>query len=151
MIQQIFENKKQFIGLLLLADEEEAMIDKYLNHGDMFVMYVDGKPMAVCVVTGENIVEIKNLAVLTEFQNKGYGRKFITFIEDKYKCNTLLVGTGDSPLTIPFYKKCGFAESYRVKDFFVNNYKKPIYEAGVQLKDMVCLEKQVEKEKENYV
>ncbi|MDE5792007.1 MAG: GNAT family N-acetyltransferase, partial [Oscillospiraceae bacterium] len=53
----------------------------------------------------------------------------------------LRVGTGDSLLTIPFYEKCGFKESYRVKNFFIDNYNHPIFECGKQLIDMVYLEK----------
>lgn len=33
IIQQI-ENKKQYLDLLLLADEQESMIDRYLEHGE---------------------------------------------------------------------------------------------------------------------
>ena len=36
-IKEIKENKKQFLSLLLLADEQEDMIDKYLNKGTMYV------------------------------------------------------------------------------------------------------------------
>ena len=32
-IKEIKENKKQFLPLLLLADEQEDMIDRYLNKG----------------------------------------------------------------------------------------------------------------------
>ena len=65
----------------------------------------------------------------------------IQFVLEKYKdsCVELLVGTGDSPLTIPFYQKCGFTEKYRLKNFFTDNYDHPIFEAGVQLVDMVYL------------
>ena len=55
----------------------------------------------------------------------------------------LQVGTGDSPLTIPFYEKCGFVRSHSVKNFFADNYDHPIYEGGVQLKDMIYLRKQL--------
>jgi len=51
----------------------------------------------------------------------------------------MLVGTGDSPLTVPFYQKCGFTEHHRVKNFFTDNYDHPIFEAGIQLVDMVYL------------
>ena len=53
----------------------------------------------------------------------------------------MLVGTGDSPLTIPFYQKCGFTEAFRVKNFFTDNYDHPIWEGGKLLTDMVYLEK----------
>ena len=53
----------------------------------------------------------------------------------------MYVGTGDSPLTLPFYEKCGFKVSYRVKEFFIENYDNPIYECEKQLTDMVYLKK----------
>ncbi|MEX1308569.1 MAG: GNAT family N-acetyltransferase, partial [Eubacteriales bacterium] len=37
-IIKITENKKQYLDLLLLADEQEDMIDRYLTRGDMFVL-----------------------------------------------------------------------------------------------------------------
>ena len=40
-IQVIKENKKDFLSLLLLADEQENMIDKYLERGIMFALYDD--------------------------------------------------------------------------------------------------------------
>ena len=58
------ENKKQFISLLLLADEQESMVDHYLEKGNMYVLE-DGNVKAECVVTdeGNGILEIKNIAV----------------------------------------------------------------------------------------
>jgi hypothetical protein len=53
----------------------------------------------------------------------------------------MLVGTGDSPATIPFYQKCGFVISHRIKDFFIDNYDHPIFEGGKRLTDMVYLKK----------
>ncbi len=32
-IERIIENKKRFLDLLLLTDEQEGMIDKYLPNG----------------------------------------------------------------------------------------------------------------------
>lgn len=143
-IREIKECKKIYIELLLLADEEEKMVDKYLERGNMFVLD-DGGIKAECVVTqeGDNVIEIKNIAVYPEYQKKGYGKKFIEFIENKYKndFDIIRAGTGDSKLTVPFYENCGFRRSYCIKDFFANNYDKPIYEDGIRLKDMVCLEK----------
>ena len=46
------ENKKQYIDLLLLADEQESMIDRYLERGDMFVLNDNGVK-AICVVADE--------------------------------------------------------------------------------------------------
>lgn len=37
-IRKVNENKKQFLTLLLLADEQEDMIDRYLEKGAMYVL-----------------------------------------------------------------------------------------------------------------
>lgn len=58
------------MSLLLLADEQETMIDKYIGRGDMFVMYTqDGVTICSAIVTdeGNGICEIKSLAVASEF------------------------------------------------------------------------------------
>lgn len=143
-IKLIKENKKDFLDLLLLADEQENMIDKYLERGDLFALY-DDDLKTVCIVTkeDENTYEIKNIATYEKYQGQGYARKLINYIFDVYKdkCKTILVGTGDSPITVPFYEHCGFKYSHRIKNFIIDNYDKPIFEGGKQLIDMVYLRK----------
>ena len=143
-IREVNENKKQFIALLLLADEQENMIDHYLEKGTMYVLE-DGNVKAECVVTDEDngILEIKNIAVDPKNQGNGYGKALIDFLAEKYaeEYSILQVGTGDSPLTIPFYEKCGFIRSHKIPNFFTDNYNQPIYEGGVQLIDMVYLQR----------
>ena len=144
-IEQIRENKKQYLDLLLLADEQEDMVDRYLDEGEMFVLY-DPEAVGECVVVKleEGVYEIKNIATDPSVHGKGYGRALIEFVVQHYAglCKQLLVGTGDSPLTIPFYEKCGFKEHHRLKNFFTDNYDHPIIEAGVQLVDMVYLSRE---------
>ena len=134
--------------MLLLGDEDEKMIDKYLERGEMYILDDNGIK-AECVVTdeGNKILEIKNIAVSPKFQKQGYGKKLIEFITEKYSENFSVIqaGTGDSPLTISFYEKCGFRKSHIVKNFFIDNYKNPIYEEGVQLIDMIYLQKNLKK------
>ena len=143
-IKKVISDKKEFLDLLLLADEQESMIDRYLERGDMFVLYDDGLK-ALCVVTreGEGVYEIKNIATVPEYQGKGYARALIEFIIDNYREQyaILQVGTGDSPLSIPFYEKCGFVRSRIIPNFFTDNYDHPIYESGIQLVDMVYLQR----------
>ena len=141
-IREVTENKKQYLSLLLLADEQENMIDRYLQRGTMYVLD-DGGIRGECVVTdeGNGILEIKSLATEPDCHGKGYGRALIEFVAARYagKYSVLQVGTGDSPLTVPFYEKCGFVRSHRIENFFTDNYDHPIYECGVQLVDMVYL------------
>lgn len=143
-IKTIKENKKRFLDLLLLADEQESMIDKYLDRGDMFALY-DSDLKSICVVTQEreDIFELKNLATDEKYQGQGYGSRLVKYLFEYYKDKgkTMLVGTGESPLTLPFYEHCGFKQSHRVKNFFVDNYDHPIYENGIQLIDMIYLKK----------
>lgn len=143
-IREVNDNKKQFISLLLLADEQENMIERYLEKGTMYVLE-DDEVKAECVVTneGNGILEIKNIAVVPEYQGKGYGKILLDFLVRKYTglYSVLQVGTGDSPLTVPFYEKCGFVRSHIVPRFFTDNYDHPIYEGGIQLVDMVYLQK----------
>ena len=141
-IFQVKENKKEYLSLLLLADEQEDMIDRYMERGVMFVLDDDGVK-GECVITdeGDGVLEIKNIAVAPGHQRKGYGKALIEYIADRYRerYSILQVGTGDSPLTIPFYEKCGFVRHHIVKNFFTDNYDHPIYECGAQLVDMVYL------------
>lgn len=145
-IIEIKENKKQYLTLLLLADEQEDMIDKYIEKGTMYVLDDNGIKCE-CVVTdeGNGILEIKNIATVPEYQKKGYGKAMIDFLIQKYKdrYQILQAGTGDSPLTIPFYEKCGFVRSHCIKNFFLDHYNHPIYECGVQLTDMVYLQRKI--------
>ena len=141
-ILEISKNKKQYMELLFLADEQEDMIDKYINRGTMYILDDNGVK-AECVVTdeGNGILEIKNIATNPKFQGMGYGKSLIDFVANKYKNKfyILQVGTGDSPATIGFYIKCGFSHSHIIKNFFTDNYNHPIYEEGVKLVDMIYL------------
>ena len=75
-IYPVLHNKKQYLDLLLLADEQESMIDRYLERGEMFVLTDAGNIKAACVVTreAEDVFEIKNIATYPQFQRQGYGR-----------------------------------------------------------------------------
>lgn len=140
-IRKIIGDKKEYIDLLLLADEQEDMIDKYLERGEMFVLDDNGVK-AECVITqeGDGVYELKNIAVLPDCQRKGYGKNLIEFLLTHYSdCNVLFVGTGDCHSILSFYNICGFTESHRIKNFFIDNYDHPMFEDEKQLIDMVYL------------
>ena len=136
----IKKNKKDFLDLLLIGDEQESMIYKYLERGELFALYGD-ELIAASVVTdeGNGVFEIKNISVCPKFQRQGYGTKFIKYLIDFYKdkFTMMLVGTGGD--TVNFYQKCGFTISHRIENFFTDNYDHPIFENGKQLKDMIYL------------
>ncbi len=135
----ISDNKRAFLPLLLLGDEQEEMIDRYLDRGTLWALYDGGVLRCVCVVTeeGDGDFEIKNLAVAPGSQRRGYGRAMVEHAARQCRGRRLLAGTGDSPLTVPFYQACGFQEDHRIPNFFTEHYDHPIYEAGRRLVDMV--------------
>jgi len=137
-------DKAKYMDLLLIADESEFMIEKYLYRGEMFALY-DDDLKTLCVVTQEEpgVCEIKNIVTVPQYQRKGYGQSLISYIIDYYKdsAKEIYVGTGDSPMTLNFYEKCGFKRSHVAKNFFIDNYDHPMYEDGKQLVDMIYLKR----------
>ena len=80
-ILEVMENRKNYIELLLLADEQEDMIDK----GKMYVLDDNGiKCECVVIDVGNGVLEIKNIATVPEYQGKGYAKAMIDFIITKY-------------------------------------------------------------------
>ena len=145
-IEKITHNKKQYLDLLLLADEQENMIDKYLENGDMFALFDDDlKTVCVVVAIDSETCELKNIATYPKYQGKGYAKILIKFISDFYKdkYKAMLVGTGEVPSILSFYNSCGFEKSHCIKNFFTNNYDHPMFEEGIQLIDMIYLKKEL--------
>jgi Predicted P-loop ATPase fused to an acetyltransferase len=143
-IEKITERKKRFLDLLLLADEQEDMLDRYLERGEMFALF-DPDLKSLCVLTDEGggVCELKNLATYVEYQGQGYATRLLehVFRHCQGKYSSMLVGTGENPRTLAFYERQGFVFSHCLKNFFTENYREPIVEAGVRLTDMICLKK----------
>lgn len=142
-IRMVQGSRQAFLPLLLLADEQESMVAKYLNRGQLFALY-DPEVRAVCLVADEGggVFEIMNLAVLPAHQRRGYGQALVRHVLRFYrqKGHTLRVKTGDSPLTLPFYAACGFKEVARDIGYMLRHYDHPILENGRQIVDQVILE-----------
>ena len=137
------EDKKKNLALLLLADPEEEAIDKYINDCEIFEFYHKDILIGQGAIKqlSSTIYEIKNFAIYEKFHNCGYGKILINLLCKKYLENfkniEILVGTSEQG--VGFYKKCGFQFSHVIKDFFITNYKQPIFENGIQCKDMFYL------------
>jgi len=142
-IVEIKSDKKKFLQLLLIGDESETMIDRYLDHGNLYAGILNGIPITVCVALtiDDTTVEIKNLAVSPSFQRRGFGRRMLEHVEKLNTNKSIILGTGETPSTLRFYEKCGYRYSHRVPNFFTNNYSNPIIEEGVLLRDMIYLKK----------
>ena len=142
----ITENKKDFLPLLLLGDEQESQIDKYLERGELFALY-DRDVKSVCVVTdeGDSTLGIQNLATDESSQRQGYASRLIEYIANHYagRYDKIILGTGDVPEILGFYERRGFAVTHRIPDYFTTHYDHPMIEDGVLLKDKVYLERKL--------
>ncbi|BCZ47747.1 N-acetyltransferase [Clostridium gelidum] len=142
-IEQIKSNKKEYLPLLLLADPCEEMIDLYLDKGEMYVLNDENKILceAVVIEISNTECELKNIATTEEHQMKGYAKRIIDHISNIYKKNYKEMFVGTTSAAVPFYNKLGFQYSHTVKNFFVDNYPKSIFEGNAQCADMLYLKK----------
>ena len=142
-IRLITENKRSYLPLLLIADPLEAMIDRYLDRGALYVLTERGEDIAAAVVTMEEtgVCELKNLVTAEPFQKQGYAALMLEYLFFKYAAafSRMRVGTGE-PL-VPFYERFGFTRAGCIENFFVDNYGGPVEDDGVLLTDMVLLER----------
>ena len=78
-IEQVKTGKHRFTDLLLIADPDRHMIDRYLDRGELFALYDGEELKSVCVVTAESemLCELKNLATMETARNRGYASALI--------------------------------------------------------------------------
>lgn len=147
-IFEVLDNKLNYMDLLLIGDEDINMIMKYIEKSNLYVLKLEEVIglIALCEYD-EDTIEIKNLAIKKEYQNIGYGKILIDFVEKtfKNKYKYIILGTGDSPLTILFYTKLGFKRYEIIENYFLENYNHEIIENGVLLKDLIILKKKIGK------
>ncbi len=144
VIRQIpAEEKWKYRELLLQADPEEQAISKYLDAGDMYVLFVDGEAVCEAVVRAEEELELMNLATREDRQGRGYASELIRWLMTRYseKYDSMLVGTSEAGRG--FYRKLGFRDAFVREQFFVKNYDEPVYENGIQCTDMYCLRAEI--------
>lgn len=139
-IRRVDADKKRFLSLLLEADPEEAMIDKYLEAGEMYVLFEGGRAVAEAVMAmlPDGTCELKSLAVEPSEQGRGLGSALVRHMMELYKgARVMYVGTGEG--ATGFYERLGFRYSHTLPGFFADNYSEPIYDKGELLTDMLML------------
>jgi ribosomal protein S18 acetylase RimI-like enzyme len=54
------------------------------------------------------------------------------------------IGTGNSSVKqVGLYQRCGFRITGIDKDFFIKHYSEPIFEDGIQCRDMIRMEQEL--------
>ncbi|PCS01244.1 acetyltransferase [Lactococcus fujiensis JCM 16395] len=140
----MMKNKRDSLPILLVGDEEETSIMAYLELGRLFVLTKANVTIGALVITNssdDNQIEIENLSIIPEYQKRGYGKYLLQYICQKYSGKTIILGTDEVSGNIQFYQQAGFEIYKRRKNYFIEHYKRPLYEKGLQLIDKIYLRK----------
>ena len=140
VIREMTGCREELLPLLIEGDEQESLVRGYMNDGRAFVAALGEEIIAVALIVrlSHDKWEIKNIAVDSRYRRYGIGTALMQYVETVCGAGqTIMVGTGEAPRTLNFYRKCGYAFSHRVSDFFVDNYDHPVFDDGVHLRDMI--------------
>jgi ribosomal protein S18 acetylase RimI-like enzyme len=145
MMDVIIEQTQDAIpmDLLLLSDPSEEVIDEYLRFSIKFIARRNATIVGALVLlrTRPKTMEIMNISVYEEYQNKGIGKQLINQAIAYAKENhmkTLEIGTGNpGVMQMMLYQKCGFRIVGVEFDYFRKNHKEKIYENGIECRDMI--------------
>lgn len=138
-IIKINDNKEKYLDLILEADPDVDVVNKYLYIGDMYAVIEDNKVVSQIIITkvDDDTCELKNISTLNEYKGRGYARKLISHVFEVYKSKykKMIVGTTEN--MIPFYVLSGFTRYHHtVKNFFVDNYPEEIWDGDLHCIDM---------------
>lgn len=130
--------------LLLEADPSENNVKEYLKDSLCYLALRSGTAVGVCVLgsINEDTLELYNIAVCPSVQGQGIGTALLRHVIEEAKAKgarRIELGTGTFGYQLAFYQRVGFRVERVIKNFFVDNYDEPIFELGIQLKDMLRL------------
>lgn len=142
-IRKLHPTETPPMDLLLEADPSKTKIEAYLRSGSSFIAELGNQISGIYVLlqTKSDTAEVVNISVREADQGKGVGKKLIHHAIGQARIQgytKLEVGTGNSSIDqIAFYQKCGFRMKTIEHDFFLRHYEEPIFENGIQCRDMV--------------
>ena len=131
------------MDLLLLADPSEKLVKSYLEKGTCYTAELDGETVGVILImeTKPHTIEVMNLAVKEQLHNKGIGKQLLLYVIEEIKkgdTKTIEIGTGNPGVVqMLLYQKCGFRIVGIDFDFFRRTHPEPIYENGIECRDMI--------------
>ncbi|MDY0410260.1 GNAT family N-acetyltransferase [Virgibacillus soli] len=144
-IRRLRHDEHAPMNLLLLADPSSEKVNDYLRKGTCFVAENNKELIGAYVLLSikPNIIEIMNIAVAEQYQNKGIGKQLVMDAVTKarkYGYEYVEIGTGNSSIgQLALYQKCGFRMVGIDIDYFSRNYVEEIVENGIPCHDMIRL------------
>ncbi|MFY8352824.1 GNAT family N-acetyltransferase [Pseudoalteromonas sp. SSM20] len=132
------------LSLLLEADPDVEKIKTYLSNSLCFAATQDANLVGASLFKKQSsqCIELMNIAVTPSHQALGIGSKLLSFAISELKQSDFLrieLGTGTFGHQLSFYQRLGFRVDSIIKNHFLDNYSKPIFENGIQHKDMLRL------------
>ncbi len=145
------DETEELMPILLAAEEGEERVRSVLLDSayTAYAARVDGELVGAAAVRWEQdeTSEIIYIAVNTEWEGQGYGKRIIASLQDELRArggSVLLVGTANSSLAnLAFYQKCGF-RMFEIKRDYFDYIQPPVLENGILIRDMVVLRYEVE-------
>ena len=134
------ERWKRCRDLLLLADPDPRMVDRYLAGCEMLALREGEKILSeVCVEQPEaGDWELRNVATDPDLEGRGYASLLIREVLRLAREADRRVLVGTSPEGIGFYQRFGFIPCGMRQGFFLQ-YQEPVLENGAVLEDMQLL------------
>ena len=132
------------VDLLLEADPSEQRVREYLDNSICYLAVESGEPLGACVLSriDDGVLELYNIAVRPDSQGQGIGTALLHHVigaaRDK-GYGRIELGTGTFGYQLAFYQRAGFRVTAIVRDFFTDSHEEPIFEMGIQLRDMLRL------------
>ncbi|RNF86552.1 N-acetyltransferase [Lysobacter psychrotolerans] len=130
--------------LLLLADPSLEKVQGYLGLSRCFVASHEGTAVGAYVVQdrAHGTYELMSIAVAPSHQHQGIGTLLLEHAVAWVRqsgARRLEVGTGTFGYQLSFYQRQGFRVVAIDRDFFLDHYPEPLFEDGIQHKDMLRL------------
>lgn len=130
--------------LLLDADPSASSIASYLLDSWCFAVRSQQTVIGACIVTpsGSTRAEISNLAIAQDYQGQGKGTQLLRHVIGVLRTRgvrRIELGTGAFGYQLAFYQRVGFRVESVVKNHFLDHYDEPLWESGIQHKDMLRL------------
>jgi len=131
-------------SLLLEADPSMDRINRYVTDSVCFIATIGHDVIGVCVLKAlsRDRYELFNIAVSPGYQKRGIGSQLLRYALEALKerqVNAVELGTGTFGYQLAFYQRFGFRVDSICRDHFIDEYEEPIYENGIQLRDMLRL------------
>jgi N-acetylglutamate synthase-like GNAT family acetyltransferase len=149
VIRELKNLQEIHFELLLSADPSRKQVHQYIRKATVFCLEENGELIGcyAFAAVDQEVVEIKNIAVQEHHQRQGHGTVMLNDAIDKARAmqfKKIIIGTGNSSIgQLHLYQKVGFRISDVKKDFFSLNYEQPIFENGIECRDMIVLTKEL--------